>query len=113
MATQTPVRLIEGVILTTSASSVYTSPGNTKTLIKNISIANYGAVAAKATVYLVPIAGTAGNANTLVSQIIAPGKTFTVPPSVNHIMEAGDTIQAMSDTATTLNIMASGLQIQI
>lgn len=113
MATQTPVRLIEGVVVGTSASTVYTSPGNTKTLIKNITIANYGATAAKATVYLVPNGGSSGNASTLVSQIVAPGRTYTVPSSVNHILEGGDSIQAMSDTATALNIMASGLQIVI
>lgn len=112
MASQIPLRIIEGVALTTSAVSLYTSASSTKTLIKNLTLTNTSAAVVKVTIYLVPNGGSAGAASTITYQKnIAPGETYIAAPLINHVLEALDSIQALADTATSVTLMASGLQI--
>jgi hypothetical protein len=112
MAT-TNKRFTEGTILTTSAATYYTCGANTVAIIKKVTVTNYGAAAAKFTLYLVVSAGAAGNLNTVTSaKVIAPGATYEAFEAENHVLQAGDFIQALSDTATTLAIDISGIEVQ-
>jgi hypothetical protein len=109
---QTPAKLVQGSQLTTTAATYYASKPNVKTIIKSMQLVNTGANAAKATVYLVPAGGTAGAANTIIAAVnIAVGATYNCPEAINEVLEAGDTIQALSDTTSSISMQASGIQV--
>jgi hypothetical protein len=109
---QTPAKLVAGSQLTTAAATYYASPTNTTTVVRAMQLVNTSANAAKVTVYLVPSGGTAGAANTIISNLaLAAGETYNCPEAINAVLEAGDTIQALSDTNAAISMQASGIQV--
>lgn len=109
---QTPAKLVAGSQLTTTAATYYTSKPNVKTIIKSMQLVNTGTNAARATVYLVPAGGAAGAANMVIASInIAPNATYNCPEAINQVLEAGDMIQALSDTASAISMQAAGIQV--
>jgi hypothetical protein len=111
MAT-TNTSLVEGSQLTTSAASYYTSPANTTTIVKKCTVTNTSAGALTVTIYLVPSGGSAGATNTVTSaKSIAAGATYEAYECENHVLLAGDTLQALASAASSLTLKASGIQI--
>jgi hypothetical protein len=109
----TPKRLIEGAQLTVAAAVYYTAPANGKALLKKLTLTNTSAAAVTVTLYLVVAAGAAAAGNMLVqARSIAAGATYDCTEVVNHILEAGGTIQALASAATAVTIMASGAEIK-
>lgn len=106
----TPKRLVEGSILSASAATYYTAT-NVKARIDAFALTNTTAGAVTATVNLVPSAGTAGASNCVLSaQSIAAGATLIVPGAIGQWLEAGDTIQASASAATSITLVASGVE---
>lgn len=104
-----PKRIIDGSQLTATAATYYTVPANTLTTISACSITNTTATAQKATLHLVPAGGTAGPANCVCSgRVVAPGETYNVGGAIGQTMEPGATVQALSDAAAALALVASG-----
>ena len=111
MAT-TNVSLVEGSQLTTSAATYYTSPSNTTTIIKKLTVTNTSAGAVTVTIYLVASGGSAGAANTVTSaKSIAPGATYEAYECENHVLAPGDTLQALASSGASLTLKGSGIQV--
>lgn len=109
----TPKRLIEGAQLTLAAATYYTAPANGKALLKKLTLTNTSAAAVTVTLHLVAAGGAAGVQNMLLkARSIAAGATYDCTEAVNHILEAGGTIQALASAATAVTIMASGCEIK-
>lgn len=104
-----PKRLVDGAQLTAAAVTYFTVPDNSLTTISALSVTNTTATARTVTVYLVPSGGAAGAANVICSaRVVAPGETYNVAGAIGQTLAAGGTIQAMSDTAAALTLVASG-----
>lgn len=104
--------LVEGAQLGTSAGVLYTAPTNTTTIVKKLTVTNTSAGAVTVTIYLVPAAGTPGAANTVTSaKSIAAGATYEAYEAENHVLAAGDSLQALAGAATSLSLKASGIEI--
>lgn len=112
MANVTNVRMVEGSVLTTSAATYYTTPLATSTLIKKVTFTNTSASTVTVTMYLVPSAGTAGAANTIISAVpISANNTYEAYPAENMVLATGDFVQALCSAATSVTLMMSGIQI--
>lgn len=112
MTTITPKALFEGVALTTSNATLYTSPTNTKTSIQSASFVNISASAAVMYLYLVESGGSASAANAAIcGLVLASGATYQCPELVNQILEAGDAIAARSGSSSAISGRASGAQV--
>lgn len=108
----TAKRLAEGSLLTVSAATYYTTPVNTKCVIKKLTCTNPTAGAVKVTIYLVPSGGSAGDANTIRKvRTVGPYEVFEVYEAEDHVLEAGDFIQALADVGGAVALMASGIEI--
>jgi hypothetical protein len=114
--THTARRLIEGSQVAATDNSYYSSPVSTKTIIQNLTLTNTTSGVVTVTIHLVPSGGTANDASTLRrTKTIAAYDVWQVAEAQNHVLEAGDSIHAVDDTAgstgTNITIMASGIQI--
>lgn len=86
----------------------YTSNG-VQTIIDKFTATNYSAAAATISVNLVTPAGTAGNSNLIVkTKNLLPSETYTFPELVGHVLPASGFISTIADTASAINIRASG-----
>jgi hypothetical protein len=85
------------VAMTTSYATVYTTPDNTRTYIKDITIANTTSSPINIYVNLVASGGTAGTSNAIFYGNALPGAT-TVQWTGSQIMSAGGTIQVKAST---------------
>lgn len=104
-----PKRLVDGAQLTIAAATYFTAPDNSLTTISAMSVTNTTATARSVTVHLVPAAGTAGPGNMVcAARIVAPGETFNVAGAIGQTLPAAGTVQALSDAATALSLVASG-----
>lgn len=98
----------EGTQLTGVAATYYTCPVGTKAIIKALTLTNTTALPIACTVYIVASAGTASAANTIISAVnIAVGTTYNCPEAVNHVLAAGDFIQAFG---LNVSIRISGIE---
>ena len=104
-----PKRLVDGAQLTATAAVYYTAPANSLTTISAASVTNTTATPQTVTVYLVPAAGAPGVGNVVCSgRVVAPGETFNIGGAIGQTLAAGGTLQALSDAATALTLVASG-----
>lgn len=103
--TITPVRFGQAAI-TTSATTLYTTPTSTRALIKEISVVNTSSTAATFDVYFVPLSGTAGTSNALFYEQPLAAKQ-TLQWNGMQVLNAGQTIQVKAST-TGLTVVASG-----
>jgi len=104
-----PKRLIDGAVLTASAAVYFTVPPNSMVTISACSVTNTTAIPQTLTMHLVPSGGTAGASNVVCSgRTVAPGETFNPPGAIAQTLHAGGTIQALSDAASALTLVASG-----
>jgi hypothetical protein len=94
--------------VTTSYTTLYTSPANARTYLKQLDICNTTNGALTIYVSLVPNAGTAGSGNALYyGQSVAANTTFSY--SGLQILLPGASIQVKA-SATGLTITASGAE---
>jgi hypothetical protein len=103
----TPTKLGQAAI-TVGVTTLYTVPAATRTLLKELSIANTTAAAINVRVFLVPSAGAAGTANAFLYDIAVPLNN-TLQYDGIQVMNAGDTIQIQAASAG-LTITASGAE---
>lgn len=111
MAT-TNVSLVEGSLLTGVAVNYYSSPGNTVTIIKKVTVTNTTGSAQTVTIFLVPNGGTAQASNTVTSAKSVPaGGVYEAYECEGHVLQAGDSLQALASSGASLTLKASGLQV--
>jgi hypothetical protein len=103
---------ITAALLTGSAAAYYTAPANLKrAIIKAVSFSNIDTVPQTVTVHLVPLAGTPGDANKLISaRSLNAGETWICSELENKILLGGGMLQALASTASKINIQGSVLE---
>lgn len=105
--------LIEGVLLTNTKApyqSLYVAPTSVSARVDALSIVNTGTASATVTLNIVANAGSATAANvTTMAQAILPNQTWNSPNEVGHVLSPGDSIQAITSTASVLAVSSGGL----
>jgi len=93
--------------VTTSATSVYTSVGNTA--ITFLSLCNYSAGNVVANVFVVPSSGTAGNTNLIINNInITVGDTYQLYAGAEKLLlNNGDSVQVNASANTAITTVTS------
>jgi hypothetical protein len=90
----------------------YTAGTGVTCIIDKFTATNYTAGAVTLSVNLVPVSGTAGNANLIVkTKSLAAGECYTFPEIVGHVLGPGGFISTIAGAATSVNIRASGREI--
>lgn len=104
--------IIPSAQLSASAATYYTAPANTRTIIKKLTFTNTTGTARAVTVYLVPSGGTASDSNTITStQSVPAHSTWECYEAEGHVLETGGFIQALADSATSVTVRGSGLEV--
>lgn len=99
----TPIKLGQEAI-TTSYTTVYTTPDSSRTIVKEFDIINTTAGALDIYVSIVPSGGSAGTSNALFYGNSLPAHT-TMQWTGTQVMDAGDTIQVKaSNTGCTITV---------
>lgn len=107
-----PVDIIPSTVLTTSAVTYYTVPTGISSIIKKISFTNTTTGIVKVTLYKVVAAGSAGTTNIIANQKALDAlETWSCPDIEGKVLSVGDTIQALSDTASAVNIDGAGTEV--
>jgi len=101
----TPLQLAQAAI-TTSYTTMYTTPASTRTYVKGIDVCNTTGGPISVYVSLVPSGGTAGASNAIFYNAVVPGYT-TLQWSSTQVMSVGGTLQAKASAAGA-TITASG-----
>jgi len=105
-------KTITAAQIAATATTYYTAPANTKSIVKKLTFTNSTAGALTFTVYLVPSGGTAGVSNILVSaQAIAAGECAECFQAQGQVLQAGGTIQALASAATSITIQGSVAEV--
>jgi hypothetical protein len=80
-----------------------------QTIIDKFTATNYSATAATISVNLITAAGSASNDNLIVkTKTLQAGETYTFPELVGHVLPNNGFISTIADTASAINIRASG-----
>lgn len=103
----TPTKLGQAAI-GLGVTTLYTVPANTRTLLKEFSIANTTGAAINVRVFLVPAAGVPGTGNAFLYDVAVPANNALQYNGV-QVMNAGETIQVQA-SAAGLTITASGAE---
>lgn len=107
----TPKALIASQQLSNANVTYYTST-NVRTIIDKLTLVNTTAGAVTATVDAVDNGGAAGVTERLISaRSIAAGETYTCPEVVGHVLNPGDSIQALASANTSITIRMSGREV--
>lgn len=91
-----------------SGTPLYTST-NVTTIIDKCTVTNFGAASATFTVYL----STSASDNNIVikAKTLQPNETYTCPEVVGQVLNSAQTLNATSDTVSSMNIRVSGRQV--
>lgn len=104
--------LVNGVNLTDSAATYYTTPASTKAVIKKATFVNDHNIVVTVTINLVPSAGSAGYANQITkTKSLAAGESWSCPDVENHVLEAGGFISMVASVASKIGVRISGYEI--
>ena len=105
-------RMVTGSQLTAAAATYYTVGTSARAQIQAMTLTNTTGGAVTATVYLVPSGGTAAASNTILSaKSIAAGESYKCIEAIGQWLEAGGTIQALAGSATSISLVASGIEV--
>lgn len=110
-------KLFKGTVTATagggSATTLYTNPSGTKTIITQIVLSSTNAAAQRVTVSLVDAsggsAGTEAAADRLISNLSIPAYDVIIKDVKWVLEDANDTIQAFQETASAINIGIYGV----
>lgn len=104
MATTSP-KTITPTQLTNVTATYYTTPANTKAIIKKLTFTNSTATAQTVTVYLVPSGGAAGVTNILVdARVVGAKETYECFEAQGQTFQPAGTLQAKSDAGAAITI---------
>lgn len=105
----TPKKLYTGQPNTT-ATTVYTAPASTTTIVKNIVICNTSASDATITVHFVPSAGSASASNRIISSLSVTANN-TVIIECSGVLATGDFISAQQGTSSAITLHITGVEV--
>ena len=113
--TITPKSLFGESVVSTAAAAVYTVPANTTAVITRAVATNVGATGAQLTLWVVRSGGARANGNIILGaaaagQVLSAGASepYVINSLAGLVLNAGDALHALSDTATAINLTASG-----
>lgn len=109
MAVYTPKKLYTGQP-GTSATTLYTAPASTTTIVKNIIVCNTTSNAATLTLSLVASGGSAGTTNRIMSALEVTGNN-TVAFDLSGVLATGDFISALQGTSSALTLHITGVEV--
>ena len=109
MAVYTPKKLYSGQP-TTSATTLYTTPASTSTIVKNILMTNTTATDATITISFVPSGGTAGATNRVFTGYTVKAND-TVAVDLSSVLSTSDFISALQGTSGAITIYISGVEV--
>ena len=105
----TPAKLGRGAISTSpTVDTLYTTPALSRSIVKDMDIANTTAASLTVTVYLVESGGSPGASNTLIPGMTVPANGM-IQWTGSQVLNAGDSIRATASGAG-LTINASGAE---
>lgn len=108
---QTPVVMTATTQLTASAVVMYTQGANSVGQVLRAVLYNTDTSARQVTIYRVPSGGSPGTTNIVLSgqggRVMA-GQDMVVNVLAGMTLNAGDTIQALADSASVVNFTMSG-----
>lgn len=106
----TPKRLVTGSQIAASATTYYTAT-NVRARIDACSLTNTTGGAITVTMHIVASGGTADATNCVLSSYsVAAGQTYVPPGVVGQWIEEGGTLQALASSATSVTLVASGVE---
>lgn len=106
--TVTATALVQAAYAANSETTIYTATSKRTILDK---VTGFSATGGTLTFKIVPSAGTAGAANTIVTKTLAAGETYTFPEMVGQILSPGDFISELALAASTVVRRFSGREI--
>jgi hypothetical protein len=103
--------LIDGVQIAASNTTYYTAT-NVRARIDKATVCNTTAGAVTFSFFIVPFGGSSGVTNQVIdTKSVGVDETYTCPEVVGHWLEPGDFIVAVASAATSLTLMASGIEV--
>jgi len=113
MASSTPKTFAIETQLATTAVSIHSpSAASEIGVFSTLSFYNTNATTSReVTVYRVKSGGTVGTTNILDRQSIAPKSRWICIPAINSVVEFGESMQAIQDLGTDVNVNASGSRV--
>lgn len=105
----TPTRLAQSCVASTTETTVYTVPGSTSCIVKQVVVANVTATAATTSLSLVASGGTAGVTNRIYEQLSIPANS-TVTFDLSQVLATGGFISVKQGTASAITTTISGVQ---
>lgn len=105
----TPKRLYTGQPAST-ATTLYTAPASTTTIIKSITMVNTTAGSANVSVSIVPSGDTASTANRIISSLPLAGNATVMFENIG-MMNTGDFISALQGTTSAISVHISGVEV--
>jgi hypothetical protein len=107
--TYTPAGFGNGALTAVNAT-LYTVPGSTNVILKELVLTNADSSARTITMYLVPNGGTAGQSNEILAAQKLDGNS-TLVLALSTYLETGATIQGLADKANLVSWRASGVTL--
>lgn len=104
----TPIRLGQG-LMTNAYTTIYTTPADARTFVKDIDIVNTTNAAATVYVSLVPSGANAAANNAIMYNNLLPAYT-TVQWCGAQILDGGGTVQVKANVANSCTITVSGAE---
>ena len=108
----TPIPAVDGVSLTTSDVTYYTSETTSKLIIKSAVFVNDYTSAVTISINVVPYEGTKGYANAIVKdKSVAPGKSLVCSELINVIVGRGEFIVMSASITEKIGCRISGYEV--
>jgi hypothetical protein len=109
MATFAPAELVPVTTLGISAAVLYTASSATA-IFRKASAVNRGGTPATITLYKVPASGSPALGNLIISaRTLAVGESWIINELNGMVFSPGETLQGLSNVATSINFLASGV----
>ena len=94
-----------------TTETLYTVPSSTKTVVKDIHICNNSSSDCYVSLWFVPNGDSASDENVIFYQWNVPANDFVHWNGYQILDTAGDTIQALAETADQITITISGAEL--
>lgn len=99
--------VVQDVLLDDSPGVLYQAPANTRARFTSVTLCNTDSVARAVSIHLVKAGGGPGPENQVVKAYsMAAGESWTCP-HLNHVLNAGDSLQAFADAPGVVSVYAS------
>lgn len=104
--------LVQPVQLAVGATTQYTVPTGTRTIIDKATVTNTDTSNRTFSVNLVTSGGSPSNANLIVdARAVVPDETYLCPELIGQVLGPGDFISTTASAATALTLRISGREV--